>query len=124
MHIRNLYKTLAFYICAVLAVAVALGFLPPQRTSGRDSLGFSAQRVSDDIRVIAKEPHSIQHTKERKVLGEFLFYRLQQMGGDTQIIEYDTIPSKIGGKFSYSNIYSVYPPQGAGDAGNNKQPDF
>ena len=118
MHVRNLYKTLAFYICAVLAVAVALGFLPPQRTSGRDSLGFSAQRVSDDIRVIAKEPHSIQHTKERKVLGEFLFYRLQQMGGDTQIIEYDTIPSKIGGKFSYSNIYSVYPPQGADGAGN------
>ena len=111
MHVRNLYKTLAFYICAVLAVAVALGFLPPQRTSGRDSLGFSAQRVSDDIRVIAKEPHSIQHTKERKVLGEFLFYRLQQMGGDTQIIEYDTIPSKIGGEFSYADIYSVFEPE-------------
>lgn len=96
----------------ILAVAVALGFLPVQHANDRNSLGFSAQRVSDDIRVIAKEPHSIQHTKERKVLGEFLFHRLQQMGGYTKIIDYDTIPSKIGGKFSYSNIYSVFPPSG------------
>jgi len=110
MHVRNLYKTLAFYICVVLAVTVALGFFPVQYAGERDSLGFSAQRVSDDIRVIAKEPHSIQHPKARKVLGEFLFHRLQQMGGETQIIGYDTIPSKIGGEFFYSNIYSVFPP--------------
>ena len=110
MQIRNLYKTLAFYVCVVFAVAAALEFIPVQRINDRDSLDFSAQRVSDDIRVISKEPHSIQHPKARKVLGEFLFQRLEQMGGETQIIEYDTIPSKIGGKFSYSNIYSVFNP--------------
>ncbi len=110
MQIRNLYKTLAFYFCVVFAVAAALEFFPVQRINDRDSLDFSAQRVSDDIRVISKEPHSIQHPKARKVLGEFLFQRLEQMGGETQIIEYDTIPSKIGGKFSYSNIYSVFNP--------------
>ena len=104
MQIRNLYKTLAFYVCVVFAVAAALEFIPVQRINDRDSLDFSAQRVSDDIRVISKEPHSIQHPKARKVLGEFLFQRLEQMGGETQIIEYETIPSKIGGKFSYSNI--------------------
>ncbi|MBQ7773632.1 MAG: M28 family peptidase [Bacteroidales bacterium] len=32
------------------------------------------------------------------------------MGGDTQIFDYDTIPSKIGGEFSYSNIYSTFSP--------------
>jgi len=105
MHVRNLYKTLAFYACVIVAIVIAFELYPVYSINGRDSLNFSAQRVSDDIRVISKEPHSIQHTKERKVLGEFLFHRLQQMGGETQIIEYDTIPSKIGGEFSYSNIY-------------------
>ena len=110
MHVRNLYKTLSFYICVVLAAVVALELFPFQQVVTRDSQGFSAQRVSDDLRVISKEPHSIQHPKARKVLGEFLFHRLQQMGGDTQIIEYDTIPAKIGGEFSYSDIYSVFNP--------------
>lgn len=111
MTVRNLYKTLAFYICMAIAAVVALGLYPRYRTNDRNSPEFSAYRVSDDIRVISKEPHSIQHTKERKVLAEFLFYRLQQMGGETQIIEYDTIPSKLGGKFSYANVYSVFEPQ-------------
>ncbi len=110
MQIRNLYKTLAFYICAVFAAAVALEIIPVQHVNGRDSLDFSAQRVSDDIRVISKEPHSIQHIKERKVLREYLFHRLQQMGGETHIIDYDTIPAKIGGEFSYSNVYSAFNP--------------
>lgn len=110
MHVRNLYKTLAFYACVVVAVAVALEFYPIYSINDRDSLSFSAQRVSDDIRVISKEPHSIQHTKERKVLREFLFHRLQQMGGSTQVIEYDTIPSKLGGSFSYANIFSEFNP--------------
>ena len=111
MKLQNLYKTVVFYICIALAAAVALGVCPRYRTNDRNSVGFSAHRVSDDIRVISKEPHSIQQPKARKVLGEFLFHRLQQMGGDTQIIEYDTIPSKIGGEFSYANIYSVFNPQ-------------
>ena len=108
MHVRNLYKTLAFYCCAILAAAIALEFIPVQEINDKSSPGFSAQRVADDLRVISKEPHSIQHPKERKVLGDFLFHRLQQMGGKTQVFEYDTIPSKIGGKFSYSNVYAEF----------------
>ena len=110
MHVRNLYKTLAFYACVIVAVAVALEFYPVYDINDRSSDLFSAHRVSDDIRVISKEPHSIQHTKERKVLREFLFHRLQQMGGDTQILEYDAVPSKIGGEFSYADIFSVFHP--------------
>lgn len=111
MRIRNLYKTLAFYICVAFAVVVALGLFPYNKANDRNSPEFSAHRVSDDIRVISKSPHSIQHTNERKVLAEFLFHRLQQMGGITQMLEYDTIPSKIGGKFFYKNIYSVFEPE-------------
>ena len=117
MFVRNLYKTLAFYICVVLAVVVALELFPHKKINDRSSDEFSALRVSDDIRVISKEPHSIQHPKERKVLAEFLFHRLQQMGGTTQMLEYDTIPSKIGGEFFYKNIYSVFEP------GENSLPD-
>ena len=108
MHVRNLYKTLAFYCCAILAAAIALEFIPVQEINDKSSPGFSAQRVADDLRVISKEPHSIQHPKERKVLRDFLFHRLQQMGGKAQVFEYDTIPSKIGGKFSYSNVYAEF----------------
>ena len=110
MKILSLYKSLAFYICVAIAVAAAFAVFPYYKPNDRNSSEFSAHRVSDDIRVISKSPHSIQHPKERKVLGNFLFHRLQQMGGTTQMIEYDTIPSKIGGKFSYSNIYSVFEP--------------
>lgn len=106
----SLYKSLAFYICVAFAVAAAFAVFPYYKPNDRNSSEFSAHRVSDDIRVISKSPHSIQHPKERKVLGNFLFHRLQQMGGTTQMIEYDTIPSKIGGNFSYSNIYSVFEP--------------
>lgn len=108
MRIRNLYRTLSFYVCVIIAVLVALEIFPPQKVNGRDSRDFSPLRVSDDIRVVSKEPHSIQHPKERKVLGNYLFHRLEQMGGDTQIFEYDTIPSKIGGEFSYANIFSTF----------------
>ena len=108
MHVRNLYKTLAFYCCALLAAAIALEFIPVQEVNGKGSQSFSAERVADDLRVISKEPHSIQHPKERKVLRDFLFHRLEQMGGKAQVFEYDTIPSKIGGKFSYSNIYAEF----------------
>ncbi|MBO7268785.1 MAG: M28 family peptidase [Bacteroidales bacterium] len=108
MHVRNLYKTLAFYCCAILAAAIALEFIPVQEINDKSSPGFSAQRVADDLRVISKEPHSIQHPKERKVLRDFLFHRLQQMGGKAQVFEYYTIPSKIGGKFSYSNVYAEF----------------
>lgn len=110
MQIRNLYKTLAFYICAVFAVAVALEVFPVYPVHDKSSLEFSAQRVSDDIRVISKEPHSIQHPKERKVLREYLFHRLEVMGGRTKVIEFDTIPAKIGGKFAYADVYSVFDP--------------
>lgn len=113
MEVRNLYKTLAFYICAALAVLVALEIVPRRNINGRDSQDFSPLRVSDDIRVIGKEPHSIQHPKERKVLRDYLFHRLEQMGGDTQMLDYDTIPSKIGGEFSYSNICSTFAPASA-----------
>ena len=109
MHVRNLYKTLAFYCCALLAAAIALEYIPVQEVNGKGSQSFSAERVADDLRVISKEPHSIQHPKERKVLRDFLFHRLEQMGGKTQVFEYDTIPSKIGGKFSYSNVYAEFP---------------
>ena len=110
MHVRNLYKTLAFYCCALLAAAIALEFIPVREVNGKGSQSFSAERVADDLRVISKEPHSIQHPKERKVLRDFLFHRLEQMGGKTQVFEYDSIPSKIGGKFSYSNVYAEFAP--------------
>lgn len=110
MRFKYLHKTFIFYAFAAVAVLFALEIYPPKKINDKTSGQFSAQRVAHDIRIISKEPHSIQQPKERKVLRDYLFYRLQQIGGDTQIIEYDTIEAKIGGKFNYSNIYSVFSP--------------
>lgn len=77
----------------------------------KQSLNFSANRVAEDIKVISKTPHSIQHPKERKVVRDYLFHRLEQMGGATQRFEYDSIACKFGGTFDIENIYSVFNPK-------------
>ena len=117
MKIRNLYKTISFYLCVSFAVLLAAGFFPERPINGKDSPEFSARRVADDIRVISKEPHSIQHPKARKVVRDYLYHRLEQLGGKTQIFEYDSIECKFGGRFNYSNVYAEFsPPAAAGDS--------
>ena len=93
-------------ICAfVLSGFIAYGLFTMPRVQGPDSGKFSAERVAGDIKVISKEPHSIEHPFARQKVRGYLAGRLQEMGGDPQIFQYDSIKSKFGGHFDIANVY-------------------
>lgn len=77
---------------------------------------FSAYNVAEDIKILSKKPHSIEHPEERKVVREYLSYRLRQSGGDVRIFEYDSIASKFGGFFDIANIYACFDPPAVTDS--------
>ena len=89
MRIGKAYKTVIFYIAVFFAAMAAYQIFPSITIHDKNSSSFSSERVAADINIISKRPHSIEHPKERKVVGEYLFHRLQQLGGSVQIFEYD-----------------------------------
>ncbi len=112
MRIKNGYKALLFYLVILVSALIAYNIGNGAGTDGVDSPDFSAKRVAEDIRVISMTPHSIEHPKERKVVGNYLAGRLEQLGGEVQIFEYDSIECKLGGWINIANIYSKFdPPQ-------------
>lgn len=112
MRIRSGYKTAVYYAVIIFAALVAYHLFPVWEINDKESVRFSPVRVAKDINIISKRPHSIEHPKERKVVGEYLFHRLQQLGGSVQIFEYDSIKSRLGGYFDIANIYASFdPPQ-------------
>lgn len=116
MSLRNGYKTALFYITAILAAVIAYQIFPVVKINGKESASFSPERVAADINIISKRPHSIQHAKERKVVKNYLFHRLEQMGGGVQTFVYDSIASKIGGCFDAENVYAVFEPEQVSDS--------
>lgn len=104
------YKTILYYAVVIFAAIVAYQIFPPLTVNDRLSVAFSAERVADAINIISKKPHSIEHPKERKVVREYLYHRLVQMGASAQIFEYDSIKCKFGGYFDIANIYAEFPP--------------
>lgn len=110
---KNKISLYPFIFCCFITIAVLCALTPLFNLSipDKQSQTFTAHRVAEDIKVISKAPHSIQHTKERKVVRDYLYYRLEQMGGETQRFEYDSIACKFGGVFDIENIYSVFNPK-------------
>lgn len=114
--IRSAYKTIIFYIVAIFAALAAFQIYPSIDINCKDSSSFSSERVAADINIISKRPHSIEHPKERKVVANYLFHRLEQMGGDVQSFEYDSIKCKLGGYINIENIYGQFDPLNATDS--------
>ena len=71
--------------------------------------GFSSARVVKDLEVIAKEPHSVAHPKERAKVLQYLTKRLEELGGNTQTYVYPNITAR---KFTFdaSNVLAEFPP--------------
>ena len=113
---RSAYKTIFFYIVAIIAALVAYQVYPSIDIISKDSILFSSERVAADINIISKSPHSIEHPKERKVVAEYLFHRLEQMGGAVQSFEYDSIKCKFGGYFNIENVYGQFDPLSVTDS--------
>lgn len=105
------YKFFIYCIAVLFAAAMALGVLPVVKIKDKASVGFSAVRVAEDIKYISKQPHSIEHPKERAVVRNYLYHRLEQMGGNMQIFGYDSIQCKFGGTFDIANVYAQFDPE-------------
>ena len=114
--IRSAYKTIIFWIVAIIAALIAYQVYPSIDIHHKDSHSFSAERVAADINIISKRPHSIEHPKERKVVADYLFHRLEQMGANVQSFEYDSIKCKFGGYFNIENIYGRFDPLSVTDS--------
>lgn len=105
-------KILAIVSVALLSVLMAFGFFTYNRKAGHDEGKFSTERVVEDLEVISKEHHSIEHPAERERVRQYLFDQLIKMGGTPQIYRYDSIKSKFGGTFDIGNIYCQFDPVG------------
>ena len=70
---------------------------------------FSSVRVVKDLKVIAKEPHSVAHPKERAEVLQYLTKRLEKLGGNTQTYVYPNITAR---KFTFdaTNVLAEFPP--------------
>lgn len=116
MRIYTGCKTVIYYLVIIFAALIAYQVFPKMEINDKQSLRFSPERVAKDINIISKRPHSIQHPKERKVVGEYLFHRLQQMGGHVQMLEQDSIECKFGGYIDIANVFATFEPQQVTDS--------
>lgn len=118
MRVNDKYKFVIYYLPVLLIVIVALGFFPVVKVADKLSPGFSAERVAEDIKYISKQPHSIQHPRERAVVRDYLFHRLENMGAQPQRFAYDSIACKFGGYYDIENLYAVFNPPVVTDSTN------
>lgn len=110
MKINSKFKLYIYCLSILLALSASLEFFSFIKIKEKGHEGFSAERVADDIRYISKQPHSIEHPKERELVRNYLFHRLEQMGGRTEVFAYDSIACKFGGCFDIANVYSRFDP--------------
>lgn len=81
--------------------------VPPQREDR-----FSAVRVAEDLEVISREPHSIEHPQARDRVRRYLAERLAGLGADTAVYHYTQVPNKFGGTMDIADVYGVLEPAG------------
>lgn len=96
---RIVLITLLLLVASYLSIS---NFILPDPDNQLSS-GFSAHRVSDDIEIISKEPHSSEHPEERERVRVFLAERLRDIGFDVMVEYYDSI----------GNVYASLPPVNA-----------
>lgn len=97
---RYYSKLLIMFLLLLTSVIFILGYFWLPSPKSNDSSRFSSVRVSRDIEVISREPHSLDHPEAREVVRSYLAERLTDMGYITQTEFYDTI----------GNVYASLPP--------------
>ncbi|PKP00449.1 MAG: hypothetical protein CVU13_02800 [Bacteroidetes bacterium HGW-Bacteroidetes-8] len=95
-------------VITTLILSLDNSFLP--RVEEIDSKSFSAQRVKADIKVISKEPHSIDHPFEREIVRNYLSDRLAEIGMDVTCYRYDSIQDRFKRSIDIANLYAVSEP--------------
>ena len=100
------YRPLFLILTILLSSFIAYGLWS---SPFPNSEGFSAERVVEDLKVIAKEPHSVAHPEERAKVVQYLTQRLEGMGGNPKTYVYPNITSRRF-TFDATNVLAEFPP--------------
>ena len=116
LKMNNLRKYITVAIIVLVAfIAYGLWTLPSPKDSS--SKGFSAERVAKDIEVISKDFHSVQDPENRLVVRDYLIQRLNSLGADVKLYDYDSVYSKrVDNTINISNIFCELPPLNSEDS--------
>lgn len=96
----------------VLTVFMAYGLFTMPKVQDLSSDKFSAERVAQDLEIISKEHHSVLNTEAKDRVCQYLFDRLEQMGGDPSIYIYDSVEFRFGGYYDIGNVFCQFEPEG------------
>lgn len=88
--------------CIALSAVLGVFSLYVPKAQGPQS-DFSAVRASEDIREIAKEPHSVKDPEALARVREYLLGRLTELGLETEVTQYD-VEDKYFGTHPVHNI--------------------
>ena len=112
---KRIFNWLILILAVMLGVWATFGNVAyPSLETDKD--GFSAFNVRDDLEVISREPHSVEHPENRMKVRDYLISRLQSMGGEVQVLAFDSVPDKIVGHVNVYDIYAKFPPADSSDA--------
>ena len=104
--VRPVILTLTILFVAFLAY----GFLTQPNPKPVESSGFSSARVVEDLKVIAKDNHSVAHPAARAVVCDYLQARLTELGANPVLYQYDSLESR-GFTFDVKDIVAEFPPK-------------
>lgn len=82
--------TLILILTILLAFIITNGLFSLSSIKDFGKETFSTKRVIEDLKVIAKEPHSVAHPEEKDKVLNYLKAQLESLGGETQIYVYPT----------------------------------
>lgn len=109
----NKIRIAVAFVTAVFAVLFASGLFTMPSSKELGASEFSSARVVEDLKVIAKEHHSVIHPQERDSVASYLVRRLQETGADTvTVFEYDSLSAR-GFDFNVKDIYAEFKPVNA-----------
>lgn len=110
----NKIRPLILILAVVCSGFVAYGLFSLPKAEDKNSSGFSAARVIDDIEVISREHHSVAHPQERAQVREYLVERLEGLGGKVTLFQYDSLTGPDNKHVRYTfdavNVLAEFPP--------------
>ncbi|MBQ4161602.1 MAG: M28 family peptidase [Parabacteroides sp.] len=98
-----------FIIILILSALIAYGWQSLPTPKGKDYKGFSSGRVVEDLKIIAKEPHSVAHPEARTAVRDYLKEKLKTLGGEVRVYHYPSQKAK-GYIFHADNLLAEFPP--------------
>lgn len=113
-------RPILFAVTVVFAFLFAFGLWTLPSPKDKNSDGFSAERVIEDLKIISKDHHSIVHPEARAEVRNYLIGRLQSLGADSvRTLVYPNIDYKKGDlefHFDATDVLAEFTPVNASDS--------